>query len=296
MSENLCSICPRECRVNRNIKGGICGTRNSLKIARVGLHQWEEPCISHKNGSGTIFFSGCNLKCIFCQNVEISKELKGVEISTDDLSDEILKLQDSGAENINFVTPTHFTIQIIRSLDKIKHKLRIPVCYNCGGYEKEETLSMLDGYVDIFMPDFKYFDSALSERYSGAADYFNVASRALNKMYDLVGYARYDNEGKMTKGVLTRHLVLPSHTQDSIKILEYISQNYDVVKFALSIMNQYFPTSECEKYSEINRKLTSLEYQKVVKIVEKLGFKNCYIQHKSSATKAYVPNFDYEGK
>ena len=294
MTENLCSICPRECRVDRDIKHGVCNAGNTLKIARVGLHEWEEPCISHKNGSGTIFFSGCNLKCVYCQNAEISKELKGKEIGTDVLSDEILKLQDIGADNINLVTPTHFAKQIIRSLDKIKHKLNIPVCYNCGGYEKVETLSMLNGYIDIFMPDIKYFDKSLSERYSGASDYFFVASKALEKMYELVGYAKYNDDGKMIGGVLTRHLVLPSHTEDSINILEYISQNYDVEKFALSIMSQYFPTERCKKYPEINRKLTTLEYRKVVNKADCLGFKNCYIQDKSSATIKYVPVFDYE--
>lgn len=293
MSDKVCDICPRECRVDRTNNKGVCGTSDILRISRVGLHMWEEPCISHKNGSGTIFFSGCNLKCVFCQNFEISKGLKGKDISPEILSDEILRLQDIGADNINLVTPTHFAELIVLALEKIKDKLHIPVCYNCGGYEKTETLDKLSPYIDVFMPDIKFFDSYFSKKYANAEDYFFFASKALRKMYELKGYAEYDENGKIIKGVLTRHLVLPSLYKDSISILEYLAKNYDPDKFALSLMSQYFPTENCGKYPEINRKLTTFEYQKVVEKAQELGFKNCYIQEKISADDKYVPKFDY---
>ncbi len=289
-----CMLCPRKCGADRSIAAGICGAGSSARIARVGLHKWEEPCISYGKGSGTVFFSGCSLKCVFCQNKEISKGLKGVDISVKDLSDEFLKLQDMGASNINLVTPTHYTDDIIKALDLIKHKLSIPVCYNCGGYENIETLDKLNGYIDIFMPDIKYFSTEYSKKYSAAPDYFDVASKAVKKMHDIVGYADIDDDGKMKKGVLVRHLVLPSLYKDSIAILEYLAREYDVNKLAISIMSQYFPTEACEKYPEINRKLTTLEYTKVVNRAKELGFTKGYMQDKASAIEDFVPDFDYE--
>ncbi len=293
MQRNVCNICPRECKVDRSKSMGLCGTLNKLRVSKVGLHMWEEPCISHKNGSGTIFFSGCNLKCVFCQNFQISAGLKGRDITPEILSNEILKLQEMGADNINLVTPTHFADLVIVALAKIKNELYIPVCYNCGGYEKVETIEKLSPFIDIFMPDIKFFDSAVSYKYAHAHDYFVVASRALEKMYDLKGYAQYDDNVKMVKGVLTRHLVLPTLYKDSISIIEYLASNYDSSKFALSLMSQYFPTANCTNYPEINRKLTTLEYMKVVDKAKELGFTNCYTQEKTSADESYVPNFDY---
>lgn len=296
MLEEKCELCPRNCKTDRKVRKGFCGASEKIRISRVGLHLWEEPCISYGKGSGTVFFSGCSLKCVFCQNREISGGLKGVDVTPDKLADEFLKLQEMGASNINLVTPTHFTDGIIISLDKVKHKLNIPVCYNCGGYEKTETLERLNGYVDIFMPDFKYFSPEYSEKYSSAKEYFAVASKAVRKMHDLAGYPVLDDDGHMKSGVLVRHLVLPSLYKDSIKILEYLASEYDTSKMGLSIMSQYFPTENCEKYPEINRKLTTLEYMKVVNKALELGFVNAYIQDKNSADSSYVPDFDYDKK
>lgn len=288
-----CLLCPRKCGVNRTKSVGVCGVGANLKIARVGLHLWEEPCISYGNGSGTIFFSGCGLKCVFCQNHEISSGKTGVEITPDKLADEMLKLRDMGAVNINLVTPTHYIYGILAALDKVKHRLNIPVCYNCGGYELAENIKLLDGYIDIFMPDIKYFSPEASRKYSGAADYFERASEAVMQMHKIAGYAVFDKFGHMKSGVLVRHLVLPKLYSDSIKILEYLADTYDTKKLAISLMSQYFPTENCKKYPEINRKLTTLEYKKVVDRAVSLGFVNGFIQDKSSAVQEYVPNFDY---
>lgn len=288
-----CYLCPRNCGADRSKAKGVCGAEDTIRIARAGLHKWEEPCISYGNGSGTVFFSGCSLRCVFCQNHEISKGLKGKDISVETLADEFLKLKDMGASNINLVTPTHFVNEIVKALDKVKSRLDIPVLYNCGGYEKEESLEMLKGYVDIFMPDIKYFSSEYSKKYSGAADYFVYASKAVRKMHDMVGYADIDENGHMRKGVLVRHLVLPTLYKDSIKILEYLACEYDVSRLGISIMSQYFPTENCANFPEINRKLTTLEYMKVVKRAEELGFTKGFIQDKNSAIEDYVPDFDY---
>lgn len=286
-------LCPRGCGVDRNKSVGVCGVGNDIRIARVGLHAWEEPCISYGKGSGTVFFSGCSLKCVFCQNREISRGLKGKDISTDTLADEFLRLQQMGAVNINLVTPTHYAQHIVKALDKVKHKLEIPVCYNSSGYERVETLTMLDGYVDIFMPDIKYYSCEHSKKYSGASDYFEIASKAIKQMHKMAGYAKLDSEGHMMKGVLVRHLVLPSLYKDSIAILEYLAGEYDTSKLAISIMRQYFPTELCKGFPEINRRITTLEYNKVVNKAKELGFVNGFIQQRESAVKDYVPEFNY---
>ena len=293
MTNEGCMLCPRKCGADRSVSKGVCGASKDIRIARVGLHKWEEPCISYGNGSGTVFFSGCSLKCVFCQNAEISRGFKGKNITPDALAQEFIRLQDMGASNINLVTPTHFVDDIICALDKAGDRLKIPVCYNCGGYESSETLERLKGYVDIFMPDIKYYSSESSKKYSSAPDYFEVASRAIKKMHEMVGYADIDGEGHMRKGVLVRHLVLPSLFKDSIRLLEYLASEYDVKRLGISIMSQYFPTEGCADYPEINRKLTSLEYMKVVRRAKELGFVNGFIQDKKSATAAYVPDFDY---
>lgn len=281
------------CGTDRNTKYGYCQSGDILKISRVGLHMWEEPCISVGAGSGTVFFSGCNMRCVFCQNYEISRGDNGKEISVDKLAEEFLLLRDMGAANINLVTPTHYADKIIKALDLVKAELGIPICYNCGGYESVDTLKMLEGYIDVYMPDFKYCSTSFSSRYSGAADYFEVACAALSEMYRQTGYAVYDKDGKMTRGVLTRHLVLPGLYKDSIKILEYLAGTYEPERFALSLMSQYFPTQLCADFPEINRKVTSLEYKKVTDKALELGFVNAYIQEKSSSNPGYVPDFDY---
>ncbi len=288
-----CRLCPRECGADRSVRRGICGADDKIRIARVGLHLWEEPCLSYGAGSGTIFFSGCPLGCVFCQNREISHFFHGVDVDVHTLASEILNLQDKGASNINFVTPTHYTLQIMSALELVKDKLKIPVCYNCSGYEKSETVLMLKDYIDIFLPDFKYFSPVFSKKYSGAADYFDVASKAIEKMFENVSYPVFDENGHLVKGVLIRHLVLPGLYRDSFKILDYLASKYDTQKLAVSIMSQYFPTPECASFPEINRRLTSLEYQKVVEHAKKLGIVNGYTQSRSSADKGYVPDFDY---
>ena len=293
MDFNKCMICPRRCGADRINGKGICGAGSSIRIARIGLHEWEEPCISYGKGSGTVFFSGCSLKCVFCQNNEISAGFKGVDITVEKLADEFLRLQENGAVNINLVTPTHFACDIINALDSVKHKLKIPVCYNCGGYESTEIIANLKGYIDVFMPDFKYYSSEYSLRYSRAANYFEIASNALKMMHDIAGYPIFDDEGHMKKGVLVRHLVLPYLYKDSINILEYLASEYDTSKMGLSIMSQYFPTENCKNYPEINRRITTLEYMKVVNKALELGFVNAYIQDKNSADSSYVPDFDY---
>ena len=292
----VCRLCPRECGIDRSVKSGRCGVSNQIKLARVGLHNWEEPCLSYGAGSGTVFFSGCVLGCVFCQNHEISRGKKGYDVSVQTLADEFLRLQDMGAVNINLVTPTQFTDKIRLSLDIAKPHLSIPVVYNCGGYEKPETLRTLDGYVDIFLPDFKYYSKEAAAKYSAAADYFDMASAALEEMYKLVGYARFDESGHMTRGVLTRHLVLPGLSRDSMKLLDYLASHYDVSRFALSLMSQYFPTKACAAYPEINRHVTTLEYERVVHHAETLGFTCGFLQERTSAKEEYVPAFDYKPK
>lgn len=293
MITEKCNICPRKCNTLRDEQKGICGLGNKIRVARIGLHKWEEPCISYGNGSGTVFFSGCSLKCVFCQNKEISRGLKGKDISANTLAEEFLHLEEIGASNINLVTPTHFTPFIIDAIRKVKHKINIPIIYNCGGYEDVDTLLALEGYIDIFMPDFKYCSEEYSLKYSKARDYFQVASKAIHTMHKLVGYADIDEAGHMKKGVLVRHLVLPNLYKDSIKIFEYLAKEYDVNKIAISVMSQYTPTEDCKNYPEINRRITSLEYEKVVRAITDLGFSKGYFQEKISATADFLPDFDY---
>ncbi len=288
-----CTLCPRGCGADRIKVTGVCGVGKIVRLSRVGLHLWEEPCLSYGKGSGTVFFAGCPLKCVFCQNHEISRGTNGKDVSVRTLADEFLRLQEMGAVNINLVTPTHYADSIASTLDAVKDRLRVPVCYNCGGYEKPETLRMLAPYVDIFLPDFKYFSGEASGRYSAAPDYFDVVCRALETMYEIAGHAVFDGDGHMTKGVLTRHLVLPGLYRDSMKILDHLAAHYDVTRFAVSLMCQYVPTENCVNYPEINRRLTTLEYRKVVDHARALGFVRGFTQERDSAVDTYVPAFDY---
>ncbi len=289
-----CILCPRKCGVNRNINAGFCGASSEIVAAKAYLHQWEEPCISFENGAGTIFFSGCNMHCCYCQNNYISNEHFGKEISIRQLADIMLNLQISGADNIELVTPTHFVPQIIKALDIAKSKLNIPVIYNTGGYECIETIKMLDGYIDIYMPDLKYFSSETSQKYSKASDYFKYASQAVNAMTEQAGVLRYNN-GKLLKGTIIRHLVLPGQRHDSMKILDWICDNLDAEKYIVSLMNQYTPFDFIpENCSELRRKVTKMEYNSVVSYAEKHGIKG-YTQEASSADNSYVPDFDLIG-
>lgn len=288
-----CTLCPRRCGADRSKNRGFCGADGKIRIARVGLHEWEEPCISYGVGSGTVFFSGCSLKCVFCQNYEISSLGKGRDIDPSELSEIFLSVRDMGAANLNLVNPTHYSEGVISALESVKDSLGIPVVYNTGGYDSVETLKRFEGLVDIYLPDLKYFDSTYSAKYSGAADYFEVASKAVLEMHRQVSYPVFDGEGHMKGGVLVRHLVLPTLWRDSVKILDYLAGTYDVKRLHISLMRQYFPTHRAFEYPEISRRLTSLEYDKVTEHARGLGIVNGYTQEKSSAKEEYVPKFDY---
>lgn len=292
---NKCMLCPRKCGVDRSVVTGFCGAGNEVIIARASLHKWEEPCISYKNGAGTVFFSGCNLHCCFCQNNKISNELFGKIISDEKLADIFLSLQDMGADNIDLVTPTHFINNIINALDKVKHKLSIPVVYNCGGYELVDTIKKLNGYIDIYLPDIKYFSPDISAKYSNAPDYFEAASDAVLAMISQVGKLCFNDEGGLMKGTVIRHMVLPSHRHDSIDIMDWIAENTSSNDVLVSIMNQYTPFDFIsDEYPELKRRITKMEYNSVVDHAAELGI-NGFSQQKSSASEEYVPDFDLTG-
>ncbi|MBQ5311609.1 MAG: radical SAM protein, partial [Oscillospiraceae bacterium] len=256
------------------------------------LHMWEEPCISGTNGSGTVFFTGCSLRCVFCQNHGISQQGIGKALSTSELSDVFLRLQDDGAHNINLVTATHFVPQILDALDICHDRLTIPVVYNSGGYELPETIDMLRGYVDIFIPDLKYFSPGISQKYSSAADYYEYASRAVRKMADITGRPVFDENGLLKSGVIVRHMILPSHRRDSQALLRSVADLKDDV--LLSLMSQYTPFFRAHEFHEIDRRIYTYEYQKVLDTVYETGFDG-YMQERSSAKEEYTPDFDMQG-
>ncbi|MBO7208573.1 MAG: radical SAM protein [Clostridia bacterium] len=289
-----CNICPRNCNINRDETVGFCGTANTVKVARASLHLWEEPCISGTNGSGTVFFSGCNLRCCYCQNEKISHHLFGKEITVKELADIFIKLQENKAHNINLVTPSHYLLQIAKALDLVKDKLQIPVVYNCGGYEKVSSLKYAKNYVDVYLTDIKYYDNSLAEKYSNAKDYFEIAISALDEMLTQKPKPVKDQNGLLKSGVIVRHMVLPGHKDDSINLLRFLKQRYGTGKFILSIMSQYTPYKELP-FKELNRKITSLEYNRVIDEALDLGFADSYMQDKKSAKKIYTPPFDLTG-
>ncbi len=295
MVDNECTLCPRECKVNRTHSVGYCGCTDTIRVARAALHFWEEPCISGEKGSGTVFFSGCNLRCCFCQNFTLSHENYGADISAQRLGEIFLELQDKGANNINLVTPTHYVDKIIKVLDNIKEELVIPVVYNCGGYEKTETIEALRGYVDIFLHDIKYYDDDRAIKYSNAPGYFQYSIEAVRKMIEITGQPQYNKNGIMQKGVIIRHLVMPSGRYDSMKIMEYLAKHFDRDSYVLSLMSQYTPFYHSDMYPEINRKITTYEYNKVLDYCIDLGLTNGYMQEKTSAKEEYTPPFDLEG-
>lgn len=290
-----CRLCPRNCKINRNINTGFCGCGSKLKAARASLHFWEEPCISGVNGSGAVFFSGCTLKCCFCQNHSISTNHIGKEISSGRLAEIFLSLQEKGAHNINLITPTQFLPRIIPALDSVKGKLQIPVVYNCGGYEKTEILAILKDYVDIYLPDLKYYASALSAKYSKAPDYFSVALKAVKCMVEQTGKPVFDEHGLLKKGVIIRHMVLPNCKEDSITLLHKIKENLPDDAYLLSLMSQYTPCYKSPEHPEINRRITTYEYNKVLEEAISLGLVNGFMQEKSSAKEEYTPPFNLEG-
>lgn len=290
-----CKLCPRQCGTDRYRSKGFCGAGAEAVVAKVSLHQWEEPCISVKNGAGTVFFSGCNLHCCYCQNNQISSRLHGITVTAGKLADIFLSLEQKGADNIELVTPTHFVPQIIRALDIAKPRLHIPVIYNTGGYELAETLRLLDGYIDVYLPDLKYYSPQASMRYSVAADYFQYASAAVTEMYRQTGAPVLTDSGALIKGTLIRHLVLPGLRHDSMKILDWIADNFPSGSVLVSIMSQYTPFDFIpDEFPEIKRHVTKMEYNSVVRHASELGTEG-FIQEISSASQKYVPDFDVSG-
>ena len=290
-----CRLCPRECGIDRNTTSGFCKAGAKVKIARAALHHWEEPPISGKRGSGTVFFSGCNLKCVYCQNVDISHKVFGKEVTAERLGEIFLELQALGAHNINLVSPTPYIPQICDAIDSIKDKIKIPFVCNTGGYEKVETIRALKGYIDIFLTDIKYFSPELSKKYSGVSDYFEYALATAAEMIDIAGKPVMDDAGIMKSGVIIRHLVLPGCRKDSLSVIDALAENFDKSDFILSLMSQYTPNDYLQNFPEINRKVTSFEYNTIVDAALNYGFDNAYIQNKSSAQKEYTPPFDLSG-
>lgn len=289
----ICDLCPRTCQVDRSVSKGYCQSGMLPRVARAGLHMWEEPCISGERGSGTIFFSGCNLKCVFCQNYVISHDNLGKEVTVEQLGEMMDNLWRMGAHNINLVTATHYVHTIWELFDKGYEK-KLPIVYNCGGYESVETLKRLEDIVDIYLPDVKYGDDGMAKKYSGAGDYVEVSRAALTEMYRQKGNLTLDGNGIAQKGVLIRHLVLPGQTADSIRVLDWIKNQFGAEAYC-SLMRQYVPEGRACDYPPLNRKLTTYEYEKVCAHAGEAGFTNVYVQSKESADKNYIPPFDLTG-
>lgn len=292
-----CRLCPRECGVNRLAgQKGRCGAvGEKVKVARAALHYWEEPCISGSRGSGAVFFSYCPLGCVYCQNREISRGDAGKEIPVSRLAEIFLELQGKQAHNINLVTPTHYVPQIVLALREAKEKgLSIPVVFNCGGYEKPETLKLLEGLVDVWLPDFKYVSTEHAAKYSGAADYLENAKAALSEMVRQAGKPVFDIHGIMTRGVIVRHLVLPGMSKESKKILRYLHRTYGD-RIYLSIMSQFTPLENVRDYPEIDRTVTESEYENLLDFAMNIGIENAYIQEGGTADESFIPPFDCEG-
>lgn len=288
-----CCICPRKCGVSREKNVGFCGVKHLPIVAKAFLHMWEEPCISGTRGSGTVFFSGCNLKCVFCQNYMVSQQHFGKEITVEQLGKIFLSLQEKGAHNINLVNPTHYVLQIREALEG-GGGLSIPAVYNSNGYETIEGLRVMDGCINIYLPDLKYYSGETAEKFSSAPNYFETACTAILEMYRQVGGAEFDMEGILQKGLVIRHLVLPGLTGESLKILDWIKQNLpgDII---VSIMSQYTPYYKAENFPEINRRIIRREYEKVVNHFLKLDFQHGYVQERESAAEEYIPDFNLEG-
>lgn len=312
-----CKLCPRKCSVDRSSdQRGICGETEEIRAARASLHVWEEPCISGENGSGTVFFSGCSLHCIFCQNYQIANGGKGEKLTIEQLAEVFLKLQDKGANNINLVTATHYVPQVVQALEKAQRDgLHLPVVYNSSGYEEVDTVKRLEGYVDIYLPDFKYVDNQLSRQYSNAPDYFHKAKDAVKEMVrqtgemqftdeatkteslDITEYQRRSEAGEsliMTRGVIVRHLLLPGCLEDSKRVMKYLLQEYGD-KIFISIMNQYTPLPHMKKHPTLNRKVTEEEYEELLEYAIASGIENGFLQEGDVAMESFIPEFDGRG-
>lgn len=287
-----CTLCPHMCKINRNNgKIGRCKSTGNVKIALASLHHFEEPCISGKNGSGTVFFSNCNLSCVFCQNYKISQLGLGHEISIDELANIFLDQQKNNAENINLVTPTMYVPQIIEAIKIAKSNgLKIPIIYNSNGYENVETIRLLKDYIDVYLPDLKYFDNDLAKKYSGINNYFENASKAILELYFQVGLPVFDENRLIKKGLIIRHLVLPNHIDNSKKVLLWIKENLPQDVY-VSLMAQYFPTYKAKSIEDLNRKLSKEEFEEIKNYLEKLDIHNGYFQELGEHEEEYVPDF-----
>ncbi|WP_370773132.1 radical SAM protein [Clostridium sp.] len=291
-----CTLCMRNCNVNRN-KGikGVCNSTNSIRIARAALHFWEEPCISGKSGSGTVFFSNCNLKCVFCQNYKISSEGFGTEITIDRLAEIFLELQDKGANNINLVTPTHFVPQIIESLKIAKNKgLNLPIIYNTNSIDTLDTIKTLNGYIDVYLPDFKYFEDKYALKYSKIKGYSKNVLEVIDEMVKQVGNPKFNEDGIIVKGVIVRHLLLPGLLFDSKKIIDAIYKKFEDSVY-ISLMNQYTPMYNAKMYPEINKSINEKTYDSIINYALSIGVRNGFIQESGTDSEEFVPNFNNEG-
>ncbi|MFQ9298227.1 MAG: radical SAM protein [Clostridia bacterium] len=288
-----CEICPHKCKIDRTKNQvGRCKSKDTVKVALASIHNFEEPCISGRNGSGTVFFSNCNLSCEFCQNYEISQQGLGKEISIERLAEIFIEQQSRGADNINLVSPTSYAVQIIEAIKIAKNNgLKIPIIYNTNGYENIETLKLLEGYIDIYLPDLKYAENDLAKKYSKIENYFEIATSAIKEMYRQVGKNEYDENGIIKAGIIIRHLILPNHTENSKKVLKWISENMPK-NITVSVMAQYFPTYKAKEIKDINRKITKYEYQKIENYLYSLDLENGYIQEMGNNEEIYVPKWE----
>ena len=288
-----CTICPHNCKINRTKNPGRCKSTDKIKIALYSIHNFEEPCISGEKGSGTIFFSNCNMNCVFCQNYEISQLGRGKEITIEELANVMIKQQERNVQNINLVTPTSYALHIVEAIKIARKKgLEIPIVYNTNGYESVETLKLLEGYVDIYLPDLKYYYDDLAKKYSKVDNYFEIATKAIQEMYRQVGTPVLDENGVMKNGLMIRHLILPNEVQNSKKVLKWIKENIDSNVY-VSIMAQYFPTYKAKEIPEIARKITKEEYEKVENYLYELDLENGYIQELGEHEEEYVPTWEY---
>lgn len=290
-----CEICPHKCNINRyEGKIGRCKANDKVKVALYSTHNFEEPCISGEKGSGTVFFSNCNLNCIYCQNYEISQLGKGKEITIERLAEIFLIQQEKGVENINLVTPTSYVPQIIEAIRIARNKgLKLPIVYNTNSYENVETLQMLEGYIDVYLPDLKYVENELGKKYSKIDNYFEVATKAIQEMIRQAGTPKLNENGIMLSGVMVRHLVLPNHIENSKKVLKWIKENLPKDIY-VSVMAQYFPTYKAKEYKKLNRKLTKEEWEKIENHIEELGIENGYVQELGDYEEEYVPKWEIE--
>ena len=297
----ICDLCPRQCNTDRSLRPGFCNESEKIMLARAALHFFEEPSISGTEGSGAVFFCGCNLKCVFCQNEKISRGLIGKEVSVEELADIFLNLESQGANNINLVTPSHYVYQIKDALIRAKEKgLSIPIVYNSSAYELPETLRLLEGLIDIYLPDFKYMDEELAVNYSNAPGYPEIAKKAIEEMVRQVGAPVFDERGMMKKGVIVRHLLLPAGVKNAKSIVSYLNETYHDSIY-ISLMNQYTPMDTPslkkagEKYPDLLRKVTKREYERLLDFVLSLNIENAYFQEGDTASESFIPDFDYTG-